>query len=174
MEGNFSTVESMIDRVDVNMPDMVEAKLFNGFAYPDQEITVRIGMTPLYYAVSRCMKHKPITEQYFESSGTEKDNYYKIAELLIEKGADVNYTTQEWFRGWSPIHWALEYMNMDMYNLLIANGANVQAKYYVNDDTLFGIQDIFFRYNECGDMHRFGSVDFFKDLAERSQPFIYS
>ena len=46
------------------------------------------------------------------------DNYYKIAELLLERGANPKATTKLWFPGWQPVHWAAEYSNDDMIKLL--------------------------------------------------------
>ena len=101
------------------------AKKFN-FTGPD----VLVDMTPLYYVVSRLMIHKPVSQQFINDNNT-KDEYYKIAELLIDRGADVNFATTEWFPGWRPIHWAAEYCQLDMVNLLKSRGANINATYEV-------------------------------------------
>jgi ankyrin repeat protein len=84
-------------------------------------------MTPLYYAVSRNMTHLPFAYQQHA-----RDPYYRIAEFLIQRGANVNARTAQWFVGWSPIHWAAEYLNLDMVQLLLSNGATLDAHYQLN------------------------------------------
>lgn len=121
--GNFDRVVELITGgVDVNITDMHQQPQFNA----DGPL-VHVGMTPLYYAVSRNMTHLPFAYQRYG-----RDNYYQIAEFLIQRGANVNARTREWFAGWSPIHWAAEYLNLDMVQLLLSNGANLDAHYQLN------------------------------------------
>jgi pectate lyase len=62
------------------------------------------GTTPLYWAVRK--------------------NHKDVAELLIEKGANVQVN----FAGWTPLHHAARRGNRDMVELLITKGADVNAK----------------------------------------------
>ena len=48
----------------------------------------------------------------------------EIAELLIDKGADVNAK----YDGWTPLHDAASYGHKEIAELLITNGADVNAK----------------------------------------------
>ena len=50
----------------------------------------------------------------------------EIAELLIDKGADVNAVGG--LLGWTPLHWAASEGRKEVAELLIAKGANVNAK----------------------------------------------
>ena len=102
---------------------------------------VLVDMTPLYYAVSRWMIHKPVSQQFINGN-TTKDEYYQIAELLIDSGADVDFVTTNWFPGWSPIHWAAEYCQLDMVNLLKSRGANIDATYQVPDNPPMSLRDV--------------------------------
>ena len=87
---------------------------------------VKVDMTPLYFAVSRNM-HIPVFNNENQCVGIygngsigkkQCNNYYKVAELLLEKGANPKATTKQWFPGWQPVHWAAEYSNDDMIKLL--------------------------------------------------------
>lgn len=49
---------------------------------------------------------------------------YPIVELLIHRGADINYRDRD---GWSAIHWAAEEGHQDIVNLLLEYGANPSA-----------------------------------------------
>ena len=112
----------------------------------DFDIDDRFGctnmMTPLYYAVARNMTFLPFRTQYFPTTQPVKDAYYQIAELLIANGANVNATTPYWFRGWVPIHWAAEYGNVDMINLLKNHGANVNLTYAQADGSLTNLRQV--------------------------------
>merc|ERR1711934_176868 len=91
----------------------------------------KVDMTPLYFAVSRNM-HIPIFDNNGKCktgvagsptggeniSGKHCDDYYKIADLLLKKGANPKAVTKFWFPGWQPVHWASEYSNIDMIELL--------------------------------------------------------
>lgn len=121
--GDFHRVVELINGgVNVNTMDMYQAQQFN-----TEGPLVNVGMTPLYYAVSRNMTHLPFAYQQ-----RARDNYYLIADFLIRSGANVNARTIEWFAGWSPIHWAAEYLNLDMVQLLLSNGATLDAYYQLN------------------------------------------
>ena len=124
---NVNEIRTILDNDPdaINVLNNYPAKKFN-FTGPD----VLVDMTPLYYVVSRLMIHKPVSQQFINDTNT-KDEYYKIAELLIDRGADVNFATTEWFPGWRPIHWAAEYCQLDMVNLLKSRGANINATYEV-------------------------------------------
>ncbi|MGY8732999.1 MAG: ankyrin repeat domain-containing protein [Pirellulales bacterium] len=50
----------------------------------------------------------------------------EIAELLIDKGADVNAVGG--LLGWTPLHWAAREGRKEVAELLIAKGADVNAK----------------------------------------------
>jgi ankyrin repeat protein len=84
------------------------------------------------------MHHLPIDNQYREPNDATKDNYYRIAELLIAHGADVNVRTHEWFPGWSPIHWAAEYWNLDMVKLLVDKDATINVDKNISGETPLG------------------------------------
>jgi ankyrin repeat protein len=99
-------------------------------------------MTPLYWAVPRNMTFLPFRNQYFPPTHPVRDSYYQIAELLIANGANVNNTTPYWFRGWAPIHWAAEYGNVDMINLLKNNGANVNLTYAQPNGSMTNLRGI--------------------------------
>ena len=134
-DGNLDEVRRLLATglTNVNAHDQLSQPQFNRNGGPN----VRVGMTPLFYAVSRNMQHLPFVQQYGivrPPAEADKDNYYQIAELLIQHGANVNATTAEWFRGWSPIHWAAEYWNLDMVQLLISHGANKHHSYVINPD----------------------------------------
>jgi ankyrin repeat protein len=133
--GNFRMVSYHL----ANCPQLINIE-------NDFDIDTRFGcatmMTPLYWAVSRNMTLLPFRNQYFPPTQPVKDAYYQIAELLIAKGANVNATTSEWFRGWAPIHWAAEYGNVDMINLLKNNGANVNLTYEQPDRSITTLRDI--------------------------------
>jgi len=96
--------------------------------------TVLVDMTPLYFAVSRNMVHKKVSEQYNIINDTAPDDYYQIAVLLLDRGANPNAATTQWFPGWSPIHWAAEYSQLDMVNLLKSRGANINATYQISSN----------------------------------------
>jgi ankyrin repeat protein len=96
---------------------------------------VLVDMTPLYFAVSRNMVHKKVSEQYnVINNNTAPDDYYQIAVLLLDRGANPNAATTQWFPGWSPIHWAAEYSQLDMVNLLKSRGANINATYQISSN----------------------------------------
>ena len=148
--GDFDAVIRILDRnptINVNVKDNDFQRQFNN----PTDVNVNVGMTPLFYAVSRNMNHLPIRDQNIEI----KDNYYKIAELLIQRGANVNAETTEWFPGWSPIHWAAEYWNLDMVQLLITNGA-IKIKTYIRNrvgDTI-NLEDVFgYRMGQYDDVN---------------------
>ncbi len=48
---------------------------------------------------------------------------YENVEVLIEKGADVNYQSQ--YDGYSSLHWASRKGNLELVKLLIKNGADI-------------------------------------------------
>jgi hypothetical protein len=152
MEGNYDIIERLLRTypIDVNSIIPGDQRQFNN---PSDRI-VHIGMTPLYYVVSRYMTHLPYNQQYLSGiSGRVPDNYYRIAQLLIDRGANVNATTTQWFRGWAPIHWAAEYENIDMMQLLLRNGANLEQRYDISltGDSL-GINDcLFMRFYASND-----------------------
>ena len=125
----------------------------------DSRFNIPDMMTPLYYAVSRNMKPLPFNQQYFPPTNVEKDSYYQIAELLISKGADVNITTPEWFKGWAPIHWAAEYGNVDMINLLKKHGANVNLTYELPNKKLINLRQI-------------GQMRIIRDKSKNYRPFL--
>jgi ankyrin repeat protein len=139
----FSTIQigdfELVSKILSKCPSFVNVQ--NDF---DIEPSFKIPtmMTPLYYAVSRFMKHLPFNEQYFPPTNNKKDSFYQIAELLINKGADVNVTTPKWFKGWAPIHWAAEYGNVDMVNLLKKHGANVNLTYELPNKKFMNLRDI--------------------------------
>jgi ankyrin repeat protein len=96
---------------------------------------VLVDMTPLYFAVSRNMVHKKVSEQYnVINNNTAPDDYYQIAVLLLDRGANPSAATTQWFPGWSPIHWAAEYSQLDMVNLLKSRGANIGATYQISSN----------------------------------------
>ena len=96
---------------------------------------VLVDMTPLYFAVSRNMVHKKVSEQYnVINNNTAPDDYYQIAVLLLDRGANPSAATTQWFPGWSPIHWAAEYSQLDMVNLLKSRGANINATYQISSN----------------------------------------
>ena len=95
---------------------------------------VLVDMTPLYFAVSRNMAHKKVSEQHNVINNTAPDDYYQIAVLLLDRGANPNTATTQWFPGWSPIHWAAEYSQLDMVNLLKSRGANINATYQISSN----------------------------------------
>jgi ankyrin repeat protein len=129
-DGNLDEVRRLLATglINVDAQDELIQPQFNFNGGPN----VHVGMTPLFYAVSRNMHHLPFAQQYGIVDESAKDNYYQIAELLIQHGANVNATTAEWFRGWSPIHWAAEYWNLDMVQLLMSHGANKHHRYVIN------------------------------------------
>jgi len=129
-DGNLDEVRRLLATglINVDAQDELIQPQFNFNGGPN----VRRGMTPLFFAVSRNMHHLPFVQQYGIVDEAAKDNYYQIAELLIQRGANVNATTAEWFRGWSPIHWAAEYWNLDMIQLLMSNGARKDPRYQIN------------------------------------------
>lgn len=100
------------------------------------------GMTPLYWAVCRNMQNIPLDAQYFAGKPAPKDNYYRIAELLLDRGAEPNKRTTQWYPGWAPIHWAAEYGNVDMINLLKQRGADYTFTYYQMDGSVTSLRDI--------------------------------
>ena len=57
----------------------------------------------------------------------------EIAELLIDKGADVN--AMGGLLGWTPLHWAASEGRKEVAELLIAKGADVNAKKWGGDYT---------------------------------------
>ncbi len=135
--GNFEAVSALLEIC----PSLVHIK--NDFEIDyNPEYNCATMMTPLYYAVSRNMTSLPFINQFFPPNQTAKDSYYQIAELLIAKGADVNMTTPVWFKGWAPIHWAAEYGNIDMINLLKKNKANVKLKYQFPDGSKINLRQI--------------------------------
>ena len=127
--GNFDALSALL----AICPSLVDIK--NDFEI-DYEFNCPTMMTPLYYAVSRNMTALPFIDQFFPPKQSVKDSYYQIAELLIAKGANVNITTPTWFKGWAPIHWAAEYGNIDMINLLKKNKANVNLKYQLYESQI--------------------------------------
>ena len=133
--GNFDAVSALL----AMCPSLVDIK--NDFEI-DYDYNYATMMTPLYYAVSRNMTSLPFINQYFPPNQSAKDSYYQIAELLIAKGANVNITTPKWFKGWAPIHWAAEYGNIDMINLLKQNKANVNLKYQFPDGSKINLRQI--------------------------------
>jgi ankyrin repeat protein len=51
-----------------------------------------------------------------------------ILELLLDHGADVNArVVEERVPGWMPLHWAAYFWGLDILDLLIENGALVDA-----------------------------------------------
>lgn len=148
-DGNLDEVRRLLATglINVDAQDELIQPQFN-FNGPN----VRVGMTPLFYAVSRNMHHLPFAQQYGivrPPAEADKDNYYQIAELLIQHGANVNATTAEWFRGWSPIHWAAEYWNLDMIQLLMSNGARKDPRYQINAaGDMYNIANVSFREHE--------------------------
>ncbi len=72
----------------------------------DIDVKDRYGRTPLHHAA------------YF--------GHYKIAELLIKKGADVN--AMEAKSKITPLHWSAWRGHIEMAKLLISNGSDVKAK----------------------------------------------
>jgi ankyrin repeat protein len=88
------------------------------------------------------MNFLPFRYQYFSTTNPVKDSYYQIVELLIANRANVNATTPVWFRGWAPIHWAAEYGNVDMINLLKNHGANINLTYEQPDRRITTLRDI--------------------------------
>jgi len=51
---------------------------------------------------------------------------------LLTQGVDVNVRSK---RGWTPLHWATKYGNREIVDLLLANGADVNAETDINQLT---------------------------------------
>ncbi|MHC4557295.1 MAG: ankyrin repeat domain-containing protein [Planctomycetota bacterium] len=83
--------------------DMVRSFIEAGTSINGEPL--RGAITPLYWAI--------------------RENHEDVAELLIEKGANVQ--VKGW-RGWTPLHYAAREGNRDMVELLITKGADVNAK----------------------------------------------
>jgi ankyrin repeat protein len=133
--GNFRMVSYLL----AQCPPLINIE--NDFDI-DERFQCATMMTSLYWAVSRNMTLLPFRNQYFPTTQPVKDVYYQIAELLIAKGANVNATTSQWFRGWAPIHWAAEYGNVDMINLLKNHGANVNLTYAQPKNSMTNLRTI--------------------------------
>ncbi len=63
---------------------------------------------------------------YFSLSRASRDNDIRIAKLLLKMGVDVNSADRVVF--WTPLHSAVEHGNKEISELLISNGANLEAK----------------------------------------------
>ena len=61
----------------------------------------------------------------YASRGSRRNDRYRVARLLIERGADPN---TRGYGGFTPLHWASEAGRIETARLLIEHGANVEAK----------------------------------------------
>jgi len=53
---------------------------------------------------------------------------YEFAEFLLSKGADIDEAnTTEYYGGYTPLFWAVQYNNEELVRFLVKNGANVNA-----------------------------------------------
>ena len=110
--------DAWVDSSSINAPTKSgETPMISAIATGDDELVrlmlqrgadvdARCGdeMTPLMHAINH--------------------GYNSIAELLLSKGAQVDAPTA----GWTPLHRATELMNISMVNLLIACGADIEAR----------------------------------------------
>ena len=54
---------------------------------------------------------------------------YKLAEFLLSQGADIKETnTTEYYGGYTPLIWAVQYNDANLVSFLVTHGANVNAK----------------------------------------------
>lgn len=91
----------MISAIATGDDELVRLMLQRG---ADVEARCRDEITPLMHAINH--------------------GYNSIAELLLSRGAQVDAPTS----GWTPLHRATELMNISMVNLLLANGADIEAR----------------------------------------------
>ena len=110
--------DAWVDSSSINAPTKSgETPMISAIATGDDELVrlmlqrgadveARCGdeMTPLMHAINH--------------------GYNSIAELLLSRGAQVDAPTS----GWTPLHRATELMNISMVNILLASGADIEAK----------------------------------------------
>lgn len=96
------------------------------------------------------------------NSGHESAIFYSLKNLaitkyLISKGADINYKNSF---GKTPLFYAVEFKDENLVNLLIDNGADVDAKIISNSEkmTLSSITGGYFSFNLCSLNHTSKSV----------------
>ena len=82
--------------------------------------TDEYGKTPLVWAIDR--------------------EHYDLAELLIERNANVNKTDNIW--GWSPLRYAIQKNNMKILKMLIKQGADLNRKDFVGKSAIFHAVDV--------------------------------
>ena len=118
--------------------------------FPNQEPTgpLSIGDQPLEYAIS----HSPFAfirellelgaeVNYADPAGfppliaamdSDRDDRYEILQLLLDRGAD---TGQRGFNGYTPLHFAANRDDLKAIEILLAHGADLNAKTDVDDFT---------------------------------------
>jgi ankyrin repeat protein len=54
---------------------------------------------------------------------------YELAEYLLSKGAEIDeVNTSEYYKGYTPLFWAVTDNNLELVNFLVSRGANVNAQ----------------------------------------------
>ena len=72
-------------------------------------------------------KQRLIYEQFQKYS--KKENLYKIAEILLEKGANPNYSLEiKGIRGYTPLMFAAESDNITLFKMMVEHGGNPNQK----------------------------------------------
>lgn len=100
--GETALFETIIDKKKENAKTLIELGA-------DVSITNSIGVTPL-----------------MSLSLYWQEGYLELAELMIEKGADINYTKNA--NNDTPLHLAVMMGNLEYAEFLIKNGADLNAK----------------------------------------------
>ena len=72
-------------------------------------------------------KQHLIYEQFLKYS--KKENLYKIAEILLEKGANPNYSLEiKGIRGYTPLMFAAESDNITLFKMMVEHGGDPNQK----------------------------------------------
>jgi ankyrin repeat protein len=112
--------------------EKVKTLLENGTDF--NEITLD-GLTPLLCIGSseyRWNRNKKLGRDYWLSSRMDGDNFYEIAKILIECGADVNALNPD---GTNLLDDAVRDINLKLVTLLIEKGIDVSVRSYYDDNS---------------------------------------
>jgi len=136
-----------IEKPDSDLDIVVELKtkekedaLFNLFNESDYYISgVKVDINPITrYQTGSLEQYLIEADKFFERKVAEMENGYELycavrrgnvvkVKELLRSGADVNYVYRPKEYGFTPLHMAAYYAMNDMIELLIENGANINA-----------------------------------------------